>query len=158
MTRGRTLSKGDVHLIVAGIFFAAFILVRFTDPEHYGLTLHPKSDKVWSMWRMIVAAGWLSIAAAVTSILKREAQSRSLSYAAASTTAVGLVATAAFFPEGSSVIALAGSLALYAATSGVLCVKVQRPIPAAILGALLFVVQVLVDGVAQFLNGTLSIH
>ncbi len=158
MHTGRTLSRGDIHLLIAGVFFGTFVLVRMTDPSDYGMTLHPRLDKVWSMWRMIISAGWLGLALLIATLRKTKAYFRSFSFAAASATALGLVALSIFFPQSSSWWAIFGSLAVYAATSGVLCLKISKPIPAALLGAAFFVLQGLVDAVVHFLTGVYSIH
>jgi len=154
----RTLSRGDVHLLLAGIFLGTFVLVRLTDPSDYGMTLHPRLDKVWTMWRVIVTAGWLGLALLFATFKKGEAPLRSVSYATASATALGLIALAMVFPQSSSSTAVFGSLAVYVATSGALCVRVQRPIPAAFLGGLFFVLQVVTDGIVHLMTGVYSIH
>jgi hypothetical protein len=155
---GRTLSKGDIHLFLAGVFFGTYLLVRFTDPSDYGMTLHPRLDKVWSMWRILITGGWLLLALGLATIKKGDGQLGSLSYSAASATGLGFVWLAIMFPQSSSVFAVAGSLAVYAATSGAICVKIQRPIPAALLGGVLFILQVLTDAVVHFLTGAFRIH
>lgn len=158
MHAGRTLSRGDIHLLIAGVFFGTFVLVRMTDPSDYGLTLHPRLDKVWTMWRMIISAGWLGLALLIATLRKTEAYFRSFSFAAASATALGLITLSIFFPQSSSWWAIIASLAVYAATSGVLCLKVSKPIHAALLGAVFFVLQGFVDAVVHFLTGVYSIH
>lgn len=158
MESGRTLSRGDVHLLIAGIFFGTFVLVKLTDPSDYGLTLHPRLDKVWTMWRMIVTAGWLLIALLMATFHKGEARYRSFSYAAASTTALGLLSLSVVFPQSSSWLAVLGSLAVYAATSGALCLQVRRPIPAALLGAVFLILQALTDAFVHSLTGAFRIH
>jgi hypothetical protein len=155
---GRTLSRGDVHLFLAGVFLATYVLVRFTDPSDYGMTLHPRLDKVWTTWRMLISAGWLLLALLFVTIRKVDAHVTSASYAAAATTGLGLLALAVMYPQSSSALAVAGSLAVYAMTSGALCLKVQRPIPAALLGGLVFILQLLVDGTVHFLTGAFRIH
>jgi hypothetical protein len=158
MQSSRSLTKGDIHLLISGVFLGAYVLVRMTDPSDYGLTLHPDLDKTWSTWRMVVTAGWLLIALGLATYRKRAALYRSFSYAAATATAVGLIALSILSPQNASLVALLGSLALYAATSGALCLKIDRPIPAAMMGAVFFVLQVLVDGVVHFMNGSFRIH
>ena len=154
----RTLSRGDVHLFLAGVFLATYVLVRFTDPSDYGMTLHPRLDKIWTTWRMFIGAGWLLLALILATVRKADAHLSSLSYAAAATTALGLLTLAVMYPQSSSAPAVVGSLAVYALTSGALCLKVQRPIPAALLGGLLFVLQLLVDGFVHFMTGAFQIH
>lgn len=154
----RTLSRGDIHLFLSGIFLGAFLLARLTDPIDYGMTLHPRLDKVWTFWRMAIAAGWLLLALALATLRKRDAPVRSVSYAAAAATALALLALSIFSPQSSSWIAVLGSMVVYVATSAALCIKIQRPIPAAILGGTFFVLQVLTDGVVHFLTGAYRIH
>jgi hypothetical protein len=157
-TPTRTLSRGDIHLLLAGIFLATFALVRFTDPTDYGMTLHPRLDKVWTMWRMIVTGGWLLLALLLAVVRHGEARIGSVSYAAASASGLGLIALAVLYPQSSALVAILGSLFVYVATSGALCAKVQRPIPAVLLGGLFFVLQVLTDGIVHFMTGVFRIH
>ncbi|HUF08969.1 MAG TPA: hypothetical protein VMO47_06600 [Rhodothermales bacterium] len=154
----RTLSRGDIHLLLAGIFLVTFVLVRFTDPADYGMTLHPRLDRVWTMWRMIVTGGWLLLALLLAVVRRGEARMGSISYAAASASTLGLISLAVLFPQSSAWVAILGSLFVYVATSGALCAKVQRPIPAALLGGLFFVLQVLTDGTVHFMTGVFRIH
>ena len=154
----KALSKGDVHLLIAGIFLGMFILVRLTDPSHYGLTLHPRQDKVWTMWRILTTAGWLFLVFIVTTLSKKPALRQSFSFAAAASVAIGLTLLSTLFPNGASWFAMTGSLVIYGCTSGALCVKIQRPIPAAFAGATIFVIQIAADILVHFFTGSISIH
>lgn len=158
MSPSRTLSRGDVHLLLAGVLFGTYILVKLTDPADYGMTVHPGLDKVWSASRIMITAGWLLLALLIAKVRKGDARYQSFSYAAAVSTALGFVTLSFIFPASASPLAVFGSLAVYAATSGALCLKVQRPIPAALLGAAFFLLQMLVDGLVHSLTGAFQIH
>lgn len=142
-------------MVLVLCFYLAFVVV--TRPSSYGLTLQPDGRTMWVVIRLLTFSFWLTLAALLLGVRSQIAW-RSFAYAFLATCALAVAIAPSIVSSSASYASVAGTIGLYAAASGFVCITATRPLHAAVLGALLFLLQLLLDAAGHFLSGQFRLH
>jgi hypothetical protein len=138
---------------------AYLVFALGTDWRDYGLVEQPGSEVVWVTTRLTTVTSWLLLAAALIRLRhQRSIVWRSFLSAFGATTALAIMISPSVVSAEVSHLAILGSIACYALVSGFLCITVDKPAIAALLGLLLFAAQSAVDTGAHLASGIFRLH
>ncbi len=136
--------------------YLAFALL--TGWDDYGLSAEPAHSQRWIIHRMATVSAWLLIAAMLLRYRKHALNWRSSLYGAVATSMTAIMVAPTLVPQNANYAVIAGTIASYALVSGFLCITLKKPWIAAVLGVILFPLQLAADGVAHLLSGVFRIH
>jgi hypothetical protein len=139
--------------------YIAFALV--TSWQHFGLTpTWPANESKYTIARIGVMTGWLLVAALLLFLRHRAhpVNWRSFSYAFAGTAITYLLFSSYLVVSGANHLAIAGSLVFYGLVSGFFFLTIDKPSVAAVMGAGLLALQLLIDLLLAMASGVLRIH
>lgn len=124
----------------------------------FGLSIQMDNFWLWQAIRLTTVSFWLGIAATILYARKRPLNWNSPLHAASASALLAILLTPTLASANASLAAVLGSILTYSLVSGLVCVTIQRPPVAALLGLLLFPAQLLLDTAAHLLSGTFPIH
>jgi hypothetical protein len=132
--------------------------MSFTEFADYGLTAHEDRVDTWNLVRISTVSSWLVFSLFIWLARKRVEVWRSFAYSAAMTTFLAMLAAENLAGEGSNYFIVFAAICFYALLSGFLCITLKKSWIAALLGLLLFPLQLALDALVHLYAGNFSIH
>jgi len=134
------------------------LFVLFTRLEDFGLTVQADNLWLWLTIRLVTVSFWLVIAATILYARKRPLNWNSPLHAAVATALLAALLSPTLVSAKASLLTVTGSIATFTLVSAAVCITIQRPPVAALLGLLLFPGQLLLDTAVHILSGTFPLH
>ncbi len=134
------------------------IFVAVTRLPDFGLTLQSDSPWLWAAGRVLTVSFWLALAATILYARKRPLNWNSPLHAFAATALLATLLAPTLVSSAASLPVIATSILTFSLVSALVCVTIQRPPVAALLGLLLFPAQLLLDTAVHLLSGTFPSH
>jgi len=153
-----SLSPRHAWLVLCLTWAGYLLFVVVTRLDDFGLV--DKADNLW-LWlavRLVTVSFWLGIAATILYARKRPLNWNSPLHAAVATALLAILLAPSLVSTQASLMTVSGSILTFTMVSGMVCVTIQRPPVAALLGLLLFPGQLLLDTAAHILTGTFPLH
>lgn len=151
-------SQRNVGLGILLTWCLYILFVLLTDWKDYGLSAQAEVYLRWTIIRLSTVSIWLLAAALLIRYRKHPANWRSFIYSFVATSFVAMMISSSLVSGSVNDVVIAGSIVFYALVSGFMCGTVRKPIIAAILSILCFIVQFSVDATAHIFSGVFRFH
>lgn len=152
------LSQANVIILYAITFGGFLIFTLNTDLESLGLNAASNPER-WSLWRHVTVDSWLLISFTIYLLRKKQALCLSYLYAVIFSSVIALLLSNIWIGGSNDYgLGVLGSAVFYSLISGLLCMTLRNKTVAGLLGALLLVIQLVVDIIVLGLAGGFRIH
>ncbi|PLY02210.1 MAG: hypothetical protein C0624_09120 [Desulfuromonas sp.] len=148
------LSPRHAWLLLALTWTGYVLFVAVTRLDDFGLAIEADNLWLWLATRLLTVSFWLGIAATILHARKRPLNWNSPLHAAVATALLAVLLSPSLVSAKASLLTVSGSILTFTLVSATICLTIQRPPVAALLGLLLFPGQLLLDTATHILLRT----